>query len=409
MRRHPGRIPWIFSLLRPPGHVPVAVGALLAAALLAGCGAVAAAPPAARLPSAAAPSLATSEASAAETWAVVVMGGSSAAHNNFWQLFTRSANAARWTLATPPGVADNGGLTVADVGPGSLVTVIRPSQDLTFSPLSASRDEGAHWSQGGLLPAGLANFPDAFAGAPGGRLIALTSRGGTQVAAHAGATWTSLASERSVAASPAGRACGLARLTAAAFSSAGVPLLAGQCTQPGMVGIFASGGGTWRATGPALPPSLARRDVEVLGLASTDGATAALLQAGSGAAASLVTAWSADGGGHWRTSAAFGLRGRAVRSAAFGVGGAIGVTLTGGAGAVAVTGPGAAWRSLPPLPAGAAGVPAAAVTLAAGPGTGFEALIAHGGQLSVWQLTGGGAGWEQVQVIKVAIPYGSSG
>jgi hypothetical protein len=176
-----------------------------------------------------------------------------------------------------------------------------------------------------------------------------------------------------------------------------------------MVGIFASGGGTWRATGPALPPSLARRDVEVLGLASTDGATAALLQAGSGAAASLVTAWSADGGGHWRTSAAFGLRGRAVRSAAFGLGGAIGVTLTGGAGAVAVTGPGAAWRSLPPLPAGAAGVPAAAVTLAAGPGTGFEALIAHGGQLSVWQLTGGGTGWEQVQVIKVAIPYGSSG
>jgi hypothetical protein len=409
MRRHPGRIPWIFSLLRPQGHVPVAVGALLAAALLAGCGAVAAAPHAARLPSAAAPSLATSEASAAETWAVVVMGGASAAHNNFWQLFTRSANAARWTLATPPGVADNGGLTVADVGPGSLVTVIRPSQDLTFSPLSASRDEGAHWSQGGLLPAGLANFPDAFAGAPGGRLIALTSRGGAQVAAHAGATWTSLASERSVAASPAGRACGLARLTAAAFSSAGVPLLAGQCTRPGMVGIFASGGGTWRATGPALPPSLARRDVEVLGLASADGATAALLQAGSGAAASLVTAWSADGGGHWRTSAAFGLRGRAVRSAAFGLGGAIGVTLTGGAGAVAVTGPGAAWRSLPPLPAGAAGVPAAAVTLAAGPGTGFEALIAHGGQLSVWQLTGGGTGWEQVQVIKVAIPYGSSG
>jgi hypothetical protein len=108
-------------------------------------------------------------------------------------------------------------------------------------------------------------------------------------------------------------------------------------------------------------------------------------------------------------SAPFGLRGLAVRSAAFGVGGATGVTLTGGAGAVAVAGPGAAWRSLPPLPAGATGGPAAAATLAAGPGSGFEALIAHGGQLSVWQLTAGGTGWEQVQVIKVAIPYGSSG
>jgi hypothetical protein len=390
------------------------VGALLTAALLAGCGTVAAAPPAARLPSSAMPSLATSEASATETWAVVVMGGSSAAHNNFWQLFTRSAKATRWTLATPPGVADNGGLAVADVGPGSLVTAVRPSQDLTFTPLSASRDEGAHWSQGGLLAASLADFPDVFAGAPGGRLIALTRQGDAQVAVHAGATWTSLASERSVVASPAGRACGLARLTAAAFSPAGAPLLAGQCTQPGTVGIFASGGGTWRATGPALPPSLARRDAEVLGLASTGGAstggaTTALLQAGSGAAASLVTAWSADGGRHWRLSAPFGLRGLAVRSAAFGVGGAIGVMLTGGAGAVAVTGPGAAWRSLPPLPTGAAGVPAAAATLAAGPGSGFEALIAHGGQLSVWQLTAGGTGWEQVQVIKVAIPYGSSG
>jgi hypothetical protein len=78
------------------------VGALLTAALLAGCGTVAAAPHAARLPSSATPSLATSEASATETWAVVVMGGSSAAHNNFWQLFTRSAQATRWTLATPP-------------------------------------------------------------------------------------------------------------------------------------------------------------------------------------------------------------------------------------------------------------------------------------------------------------------
>jgi hypothetical protein len=60
-----------------------------------------------------------------------------------------------------------------------------------------------------------------------------------------------------------------------------------------------------------------------------------------------------------------------------------------------------------PLPAGAARGPAAAVTLAAGPGGGFEALVAHGRQLSVGQATG--AGWAQVQLIKVAIPYGSSG
>jgi hypothetical protein len=49
------------------------------------------------------------------------------------------------------------------------------------------------------------------------------------------------------------------------------------------------------------------------------------------------------------------------------------------------------------------------VTLAAGSGAGFDALVADGGQLSVWQLAPGGTGWERVQVIKVQIPYGSSG
>lgn len=389
------------------GRAPAVAGGVLLAVLLAGCGTVAS-PQAARRAPATRPSLATSQVYAGKTWAVVVMGGSSAAHDNFWQLFTRPAAGMRWTLATPAGVADNGGLAVADAGARSLVTVFRPSQDLSFAPLSASRDDGAHWSQGGLLSSGLADFPDAFAGASGGGLIALTRRGDVEVAARAGAAWTSLASERTVAASPAGRACGLAQLTAAAFSSSGTPLLAGECTRPGTVGIFASGGGTWHATGPALPASLARRNVEVLGLARVGETSAALLLAGQGPAASLVTAWSGDGGSHWRLSAAFGLRGRGVRSTAFGTGGAAGVTLSGG-GAVTVVGPGSAWRSLPALPAGAAERPAAAAILAAGAGSGFEALIAHGGLLSVWQLSPGAARWEQAQVIKVAIPYGSSG
>jgi hypothetical protein len=384
----------------------VAGGLLLAAVLLAGCGSTRAAPQAARLTPPATPSLATSQTYARATWAVVVMGGSAAAENNFWELFTRPAGAVKWALATPLGVADNGGLAVANVGARSLVTAFRPSQDLTFSPLSASQDDGAHWSQSGLLSGGLAPVPSAFAGAPSGGLIALTSHGDAEVAAHAGAAWTSLASERSVAASPAGRACGLARLTAVAFSSSGTPLLAGQCTRPGAVGIFASGAGSWQATAPTLPSSLARQDIEVLGLASTGPASVALLQAGRGAAASLITAWSAGGGQQWRVSAPLRLRGRAVRSAAFGTGGAIGVTLTGG-GAVTVTGPGAAWRSLPALPAQAAQVPAAGVTLAAGPG-GFDALVGQASQLSVWQPTTGGAGWKRVQVIKVQIPYGSS-
>ena len=68
------------------------------------------------------------------------MGGSAAAHNNFWQLFARPAGSTRWKLATPPGIADNGGLVVADAGGRSLITAFRPSQYLDLH--AAGRDPG---------------------------------------------------------------------------------------------------------------------------------------------------------------------------------------------------------------------------------------------------------------------------
>ena len=64
---------------------------LIAVAVLsAGCGS-AARQPAARIGPAQPPSLATSLVTASGTWAVAVMGGSAASHNNFWQLFVRPA------------------------------------------------------------------------------------------------------------------------------------------------------------------------------------------------------------------------------------------------------------------------------------------------------------------------------
>ena len=96
-------------------------------------------------------------------------------------------------------------------------------------------------------------MPDALAGGPGGQLIALSQGGGAQLGTHDGATWTKLASVPSLAATAAGRACGLTGLTAAAFSSsaaAAVPLLAGRCDRPGIAGIFALRGGSWQAAGP---------------------------------------------------------------------------------------------------------------------------------------------------------------
>lgn len=86
---------------------------LLAAAILAaGCGSVASrtaspAAPARMLP------LATALTTATGTWAAAVLGGSATSHNNFWQLFVRPTGTSTWRLATPPGVASNGGLVLA--------------------------------------------------------------------------------------------------------------------------------------------------------------------------------------------------------------------------------------------------------------------------------------------------------
>jgi cation transport ATPase len=55
-------------------------------------------------------------ARAAGTWAVAVMGGSAATHDNFWQLFARPAGSQRWKLVTPPGTPGNGGLVLAGAG-----------------------------------------------------------------------------------------------------------------------------------------------------------------------------------------------------------------------------------------------------------------------------------------------------
>ncbi len=89
---------------RPARSLAVAV-ASAAAALIAGCGSAApAAPgPAAEAPPGGAPFLATSLITPAGTWAVAVMGGSVASHNNFWQLFIRPAGSSSWKLVTPPG------------------------------------------------------------------------------------------------------------------------------------------------------------------------------------------------------------------------------------------------------------------------------------------------------------------
>jgi hypothetical protein len=330
------------------------------------------------------------------------MGGSVSSHNNFWQLFARPAGSITWRLVTPPGVADNGGLVAASASAGPLITGIRPSQYLTYTPLALTRDGGQAWSPAGPLDAALAATPDALAATPGtGRLLALLTNGTVKTAVSGYNRWATLTSQRSLAATPAGRRCSLTSLTAVTFTPAGVPLLAGRCSRPGTAGIFAAANGTWQAAGPALPAKQDHQTATVLRLAHTSAGVVALLETGTGPEASLLAAWSAGNSDHWALSPPVRLHGARLASASFGPSGAVSLVLTGNR-AQTITGAGTAWRSLPALPPGTA-------TLAPGPAGGFDALAVHRTRLTVWQLGPGTAGWRAIQTMNVPVQFGSSG
>jgi hypothetical protein len=408
--------------------------ALLCTGVAAGCGSQAAAvtTPALRVQTA---PLSTSLVTPQGAWAVTVMGGSAADENNFWQLFVRPAGATRWSLVTPQGVADNGGLVAAggDEQGASLVVGFRPSQGLAFSPLATSGDTGKTWTPG-LLDAGLADVPDAMAVAPSGQTLALLHDGGIEAAASAAAAtagqWSRLTTLSALAASAPGRGCGLVAVNAVTFGPNNVPMAAGSCVRRGVAGVFADRGGAWQAAGPVLPAGFGGDQVQVLGLAAegsgghggvvppgasrarTAGGNAALLLAGT----SLLAAWS--DGGRWTVSAPVAAAGdeQGVSASGFGPGGSVWVLLGGGR-AEAIGGPGGSWQALPPAPAGTqvlvpAGTqvpgPAGTATLAPGSGSpAYDALAVAGSRLTVWRLAADA--WAQVQAINVPITYGSSG
>jgi hypothetical protein len=380
-----------------------AAGLVALGVLAAGCGS-AAAPAHGIAPAAAVPpaSLDTSVASPAGTWAAVVMGGSAAQDNNFWQLFISPAGTSKWKLITPPGTADNGGLVLAAGGGQSLITAFRPSQLLTFTPLSQTTDAGQVWSAINPLDAAVAATPAAMALQPGGdRLIALTAGGRAEEAVAGSAAWHVLATERTIADTAAGQRCGLLALTAAAWTQSGEPLLAGTCTRPGTVGIFSYDAGTWRPAGPVLPASLAAQHVTAVRLATDGSQTVALVTTGTGQSASVVAAWTGAAGATWTTSPPLRLHGSAPASASFGPDGTIAIITAAGAGDL-ITDNGASWHALPALPAGTA-------TLALQPGGTVDALAVRAARLTVWLLEpGGGTTWTSQQVINVPIQYGSS-
>jgi hypothetical protein len=326
------------------------------------------------VPAAAEP-LATSLVTAQGTWAVVEMGGPASAAENFWQLFFQ--HGGTWSLVTPPAVADNGGLVAAGA-PGSLLIGFRPSQNLAFSPLATSTDNGMHWAPG-VLDAALAAVPDALAMGPAGTELALLRNGHVDVSG-AGGSWSGLTSETALAASAAGRECGVTGVDAVSFWPDGLKVVAGACDQRKVAGVFTDTNGTWQLAGPSVPGG---GQVRVLRLS---GATALLSSGGA-----VYAAWH---GSSWTVSGP--LAGTPAASG-FGANGSAWVLLGGGR-AATVSGPGGAWQELPATPG-----KTAALALAGGE---TDAFAVAGDVLTVWRLSAGT--WTKAQVIHVPIATGSS-
>ncbi len=375
--------------------------AVSCAGLLAACGSQRAAvtspaPPAVTVP------LSTSLATTQGTWAIAVMGGSAAAYNNFWQLFVRPAGASRWSLVTPQGVADNGGLVAAGAST-SLTVGFRPSQNLTYSPLATSTDAGKNWTPG-LLDADLADSPGAIAVSPWGRTLALLQDGTITTAPTASAAaagqWTTLTTRNALAASAPGRSCGLTGVNAVSFGPNKDPVAAGSCARPGVAGVFTDTGGAWRSAGLVLPGNSAGiGTVQVLGLAATTGGNVVLVATGN----SLLAAW--WNGTRWTVSAP--VTAGTMRALGFGADGSAWLLLSGRR-AETIAGTGGLWQALPAVPSGTITLaPPGTATFAPGTGGEYDALAVSGAKLTVWRLAQGA--WAKVQQITVPIVYGSSG
>jgi hypothetical protein len=362
---------------RAPGAWAVAGAlAVAVAGALAGCGSPAPATSQARQAADAGTSLATSLDTAGDSWAVVPM----AANPAYWQVFARPSASTAWQLATPPGVASNGGLVAAGTG-GALSVAFRPSQNLTFSPLASSTDGGTRWSTG-LIDASVAARPGALA-ASGAQMLALLTDGVILASSDAGSKWRTLTGTGTTAVTAAGRKCGALGVTDVTFGiSATDVLAAGTCGAAGS-GVFAYSGGSWRQVSLPVSGRIVRMMPGV-----------ALVASGT----KLYAAW--DSGSRWPVSAPLATGGGVTASGSLAASGAW-VLLPGGH-AATIGGPGQAWRSLPLVPRGTA-------VLAAGPGGAVDALAVSGTKLTVWRLGGAeAAAWSKVQTIAVPIQYGSS-
>ena len=383
----------------------------LAAASLSGCGPASGASSSTTPASSSGPSgsLATSIETSAGTWAVVPMGELDQPLNTFWQLFFRARGATRWSdEASALAVATNGGLIVATPNGRALLVGVRPANLLDYSPLLVTSNGGRAWLPASPVGA-LAEQPSALAIEPGdAHALALVSgHAGTEVFASSGglsSDWQELTTAKDLGSSSAGGACGVASMTAVGYLK-GQALVATSCRRPGTVGIFTDAQGDWQLVGPALPPSLDRGRVDVLGLEKASGRLWAILGVSTAHGTSLVAAWTGAVDLPWRVSAVRGLA-TSDRTLSFGAAGSTGLfVLTSGPSGtrtlLVLSGTGAAWDVLPTPPPGTS-------TVAFGAAGGVDALAVGDTSFTDWRLVASSRRWVKAQVVRVAIQFGSS-
>jgi hypothetical protein len=333
------------------------------------------------------------------TWATTLSGRSDGHFDRFWQLFVDAGSTGRWVLATPPGVATNGGLAVAGNATGSeLLAGFGPSQYLTFSPLAFSSSSGQRWSPGGLTSPLDTPEPSALAFGGGGDALAISGR--TVLVEHGSLTsWKPLVTGAALQRDRATRPCDVGAIEAVGFDRTAAPIVATSCRRPGRVGVFTVSGGRWSPVPIETPPSLGTAAIDVVRLSGSS----ALFAGDSHAVTSVFAAWpTAAAGATWSTSGPLRIVGRAIASGT-GAGRSVFVVTEVGQveHAAIVAGPGRPWRALPVLPHGT-------TTIAVTPSGTTEALVVVGSRFSAWRLGENGRSWTKFQSLTIPIVYGSS-
>ncbi|MGD0880880.1 MAG: hypothetical protein ABSB09_04860 [Acidimicrobiales bacterium] len=356
------------------------------------------------------------------TAVVLAMGHFDDPSNTFFELFERSSAGSSWGLATPPGVADNGGLVVAPSSSGALTAGFLPSADLTFSVVAQSGDGGASWLPGDI-PGTIAPQPDALATGAGGQVAAVLSLPSPSVIAAGPAlsVWNRVATTAQLAASVTG--CGVTAVTAVAITGSGAPVLGVRCAHSDRVGLLMpatpSPGGQaspptapasgWRSVGPVFDGRLPLATT-VLRLQAAGSGVVALAEGSSGADAELMGVWGSSGAGaatDFVRSAPLSVpTGWSVRATSVGGGSGQGMTVLLGSDSgraqrvESVGGPGLPWVLLATPPDGS--------TAVADIGGATYAFVPSGSDLAVWSSSSQSPSWVRTSRITVPIQYGSS-